>query len=240
MDAFFNKQHVLTAAGINATKTRLAYFFANLEHESGGFTIKNLTENTNYTAQRMAAVWPNRFSSASAVIAKYGSLPGWQARAFGDIYGNRMGNRPNTNDGFIYIGRGGPQWTGRDGYENLERLTGIPVVAHPYLASQPDRQPEVCAAFWSWKKLNAYADKNDFNGLVRVWNGGTNGMADRLALMRGNDPIIDRLAVSGMYEEIIPNKSTIIPPPTSPAAPIPYSFLQSVLSGLAQLFRKKS
>lgn len=126
IEAFAAKQAFLDKAGITASQTRLAYFLANIEHECGGFSIRNLTENINYTAARMAAVWPNRFKSAAAVRAKYGIVPGWQLRAFDDIYGNRMGNRPGTDDGSRYIGRGGPQWTGRDGYAALERLTGLP------------------------------------------------------------------------------------------------------------------
>jgi predicted chitinase len=195
IDAFVTKQDLLTKAGINATRARMAYFFANIEHECGGFTIPGLTENIRaYTAGRMAQVWPNRFPrGASSVIAKYGSGAGWQTKAFDDIYGNRMGNRPGTSDGSTYIGRGGPQWTGRDGYAALQRLTGLPAVANPSVASRLDMQPEICTAFWTWKNLNHFADAGDFVGCVKVWNGGTNGLADRQHLMAGNDPIIKRL-----------------------------------------------
>jgi len=209
IDAFVTKQDVLTKAGINATKTRLAYFFANIEHECGGFTIPNLTENINYTATRMAQVWPNRFKSASAVQAKYGKAAGWQKKAFDDIYGNRMGNRPGTSDGSTYIGRGGPQWTGRDGYAALERLTGIPAVATPSLASSLSLQPEICTAFWTWKNLNRFADANDFLGCVKAWNGGTNGLADRQQLMAGNDPILKKL-------ETVASITTAVPEPAKP------------------------
>ena len=193
VDAFVAKQDVLTKAGINATRTRLAYFFANIEHECGGFTIPNLTESLAYTATRMAQVWPNRFKSPAAVQAKYGAGKGWQQKAFDDIYGNRMGNRPGTSDGSTYIGRGGPQWTGRDGYAALERLTGLPAVMNPAIASKLEMQPEICAAFWTWKNLNRLADANDFLGCVKAWNGGTNGLADRKQLMAGNDPILKKL-----------------------------------------------
>ncbi len=195
IDAFVNKQDVLTKAGINQTRDRLAYFFANIEHECGGFTIRNLTENILYTPQRMAVVWPNRFSSAAAVRAKYGTAPGWQKKAFDDIYGGRMGNRPGTSDGSTYIGRGGPQVTGRDGYAEVGKRSGLDLVNHPELASQYDMQPEICAAFWTWKDLNKFADRGDFTGCVKAWNGGTNGMADRRAQMAGNKPIIQRLLV---------------------------------------------
>lgn len=210
IDAFVAKQGLLTKAGINANRARMAYFFANIEHECGGFTIPNLTENINYTAARMAAVWPNRFDSAEAVQAKYGTGQGWQLKAFNDIYGNRMGNRPGTSDGSLYIGRGGPQWTGRDGYAALERLTGLPAVTTPTVASKLDLQPEICTAFWTWKNMNRFADAGDFRGCVKVWNGGTNGMADREHLMAGNDPILARLETVESIAPSIPEpkKST--------------------------------
>ncbi|MGY3607685.1 MULTISPECIES: glycoside hydrolase family 19 protein [unclassified Bradyrhizobium] len=205
IDAFVAKQDLLTKAGINATRARLAYFFANIEHECGGFTIPNLTENINYTAARMAEVWPNRFSGPAAVQAKYGTAPGWQKKAFDDIYGSRMGNRPGTSDGSTYIGRGGPQWTGRDGYANLERLTGLPAVEDPAVATKLELQPEVCTAFWIWKNLNRFADAGDFVGCVKAWNGGTNGLADRQHLMAGNDPVIARLETVNSIAPTIPD-----------------------------------
>lgn len=205
IDAFASKQDLLTKAGINASRARMAYFFANIEHECGGFTIPNLTENINYTAARMAQVWPSRFKSAADVQQKYGTGAGWQKRAFDDIYGNRMGNRPGTSDGSRYIGRGGPQWTGRDGYANLQRLTGLPAVDHPEVATRLDLQPEVCVAFWTWKNLNRFADAGDFVGCVKAWNGGTNGLADRRHLMAGNDPIIQRLETVNSIAPTVPD-----------------------------------
>jgi predicted chitinase len=191
--AFVNKQAALDKAGVSHTRTRLSHFFANIEHECGGFTIPRLTENINYTHARAAAVWPNRFRDAAHVREKYGDAPGWQLRMLDDVYGNRMGNRPGTRDGSRYIGRGGPQWTGRDGYSELEKRSGLPAVATPESAAVYEKQPEVCVAFWDWKNLNALADAGNFRGVVKRWNGGTNGMADRLAKLEGNDPFIKRL-----------------------------------------------
>lgn len=204
LDAFVSKQDLLTKAGINQSRVRLAYFFANIEHECGGFTIPNLTENINYTASRMAEVWPNRFPSAADVQAKYGSGPGWQRNAFDAIYGGRMGNRPGTSDGSRYIGRGGPQVTGRDGYQQVGNRAGLDLVASPEAASRLDMQPEICTAFWSWKNLNRFADAGDFVGCVKMWNGGTNGLADRQHLMAGNDPIIERLETVSAIAPIVP------------------------------------
>ncbi len=191
--AFRDKASALDEAGITQSRTRLAYALANVEHECGGFTIKKLTENINYSAKRMAQVWPSRFASAADVVAKYGSGPGWRKRAFDDIYGNRMGNRPGTSDGSTYIGRGGPQITGRDGYLQVGKRCKLKLADDPELATLPEHQPAILAAFWSWKKLNKHADKGNFIACVRAWNGGLVGFADRKALLKGNDPIIQRL-----------------------------------------------
>jgi len=196
ISAFVAKPQALVAAGVMESRARFSYFCANVEHECGGFSIRNLTENINYTAARMAAVWPGRFASAAAVRARFGTAPGWQNRAFDEIYGNRMGNRAGTHDGSTFIGRGGPQVTGRDGYGNVGKIAGIDLLSDPTKTSSFDFQPEVCAAFWSWKNLNHFADKADFLGCVKAWNGGTNGLADRRALMSGNDPIIARLSIA--------------------------------------------
>lgn len=192
ISAFVEKQGVLSAVGLNQTRQRLAYCFANLHAETSGFTIKGLTENINYTAARMAAVWPGRFSSAAAVQAKYGTAPGWQKKAFDDIYGNRMGNRPGTSDGSTFIGRGGPQITGRDGYAEVGKRIGVDLVSRPELASSPELQPDIAAAFWDWKGMNRYADASNFIGCVKAWNGGTNGLTERQRQLARILPILQR------------------------------------------------
>lgn len=193
IQAFIADATLLDAAGITQTRARLAYALANVEHECRGFAISNLTESMNYTAERMAEVWHSRFSSAEAVRQKFGTKPGWQRKAFDEIYGGRMGNRPDTDDGSRYIGRGGPQITGRDGYREVGRRCGVNLVVQPELATGSAIQPALLAAFWSWKNLNRFADAGNFVGCVKAWNGGQNGMADRKALLAGNDPIMMRL-----------------------------------------------
>ena len=193
IDAFVADKRALDKAGITHSRTRLAYALANVEHECDGFSIRNLTENINYTAKRMAEVWPNRFSSAEAVREKYGTVKGWQKKAIDDIYGGRMGNKEGTNDGSTFIGRGGPQITGRDGYSQVGRRAGLDLENNPELAASPEHQPAILAAFWEWKNMAKFADKGDFKGCVKAWNGGTNGIADRKLKLKGNDPIIERL-----------------------------------------------
>jgi putative chitinase len=192
--AFVDDAASLEKAGITATRTRLSYALANVEHECGGYAVRDLTENINYSAERMAEVWPSRFESAQDVKDRFGTAPGWQKKAFDEIYGGRMGNRKNTDDGSKYIGRGGPQVTGRDGYHQVGKRCGLNLVDSPELATRPEHQPAILAAFWSWKRLSAFADGGDFKGCVKAWNGGTNGLADRLERMKGNDLTITRLS----------------------------------------------
>lgn len=179
IDAFVAQTGLLARAGVSLTPQRRAFFFANLDHECSGFALAGLTENINYTARRLAEVWPNRFRDAEEVAARFGQAPGWQVAAFNEIYGNRMGNRPGTDDGSRFIGRGGPQITGREGYAEIGRRIGRDLVTNPLLASRLDLQPAIAAAFWDWKRLNRFADIDDFEGCVRAWNGGLNGLADR-------------------------------------------------------------
>lgn len=232
--AFVEKQDALTKAGVNQTRQRLAYMLANVHHETAGFTIKNLTENINYTAERMAAVWPNRFKNAAAVKAKYGTSPGWQKAAFDDIYGNRMGNRPGTSDGSTFIGRGGPQVTGRDGYAEVGKRIGVDLVAAPELASSSELQPDICAAFWDWKSLNKYADAGSFIDCVKLWNGGTNGLADRQTQLGRILPILAK-AEWGEFAQPAPT-----PPPVSTPEPVPSqpSFWAAFFMAITNLFKR--
>lgn len=216
IDAFVAKQGVLAKAGINHTRTRLSVALSQVEHETNGFTIRDLTENINYSAEGAAKVWRSRFPKGAAQVrAKYGTAKGWQIKLIDDVYGGRMGNRPGTNDGSTYIGRGGPQITGRDGYREVGKRAGLPLEAAPTLACRFDLQPEILAAFWTWKNLSPVADVGGLKAVTKPWNGGYIGMADREARMAGNDPIVARLK---SVERIAPIAKEL---PGDPPTPTP-------------------
>lgn len=214
VDAFASPrgQAALDKAGITHTRLRFSVAMAQVEHETNGFTIKDLTENINYTAEAVASprLWSRRFPGGAAQVrTKYGTDTGWQKRMLDDVYGNRMGNRPGTHDGSNFIGHGGPQWTGRDGHEALARhlknlvpgignLTAEQAIAY---AIDHKMQPEVLAAFWMWKNLNPVVDVGGLKAATKPWNGGYIGMADREARMAGNDPIIARMQIA---ERVLP------------------------------------
>jgi putative chitinase len=200
----------LATAGISANRKRLAVAFAHCHAETAGFSIQNLTENINYTAARMAVVWPNRFKDAADVQRRYGTAAGWQRRAFDDIYGGRMGNIPGSSDGSHFIGRGGPQVTGRDGYWNVGQRCGLDLVGNPELACRPEHQPAILAGFWTWKDLSPLADKGGIDATVRPWNGGTNGLAERRAQFARIMPLL-----AGIEDA----QSAVPVPPIAPPAP---------------------
>lgn len=162
---------VLPKYGIT-TALRLQHFFAQIAHESGGFTIRE--ENTRYTAKRIAQVWPSR-----PAAVKFANDPEGLANS---VYANRMGNGPpSSGDGYRYRGRGLAQHTGKDGYAAIERITNLPLVDNPDLVNAPRYLLECAAAFWQWKKLAPLADRDDIVGVTKRWNGGLIGVDDRRA-----------------------------------------------------------
>lgn len=169
---------VLPLHGIT-TMTRLCHFMAQVSHECGGGTIAE--ENLFYSARRMTEVWPKRYPTIAAA-APYAQ----NGRALANhTYGGRMGNRPGTDDGWNYRGRGLIQITGRDGYQKVGSIAGLDLVGNPSLANEPGNLLLVAASFWTWKGLNKKADAGLTDAALvactKLINGGTNGLADRRA-----------------------------------------------------------
>lgn len=150
---------------------RQAMFIAQVGHESGGF--KALTENLNYSAERLVAVWPHRFSAASA--AAVARKPEQVANV---VYANRMGNT-QAGDGWRYRGRGLVQLTGRQNYTRAAAALGLPLVDNPDLLAEPEAAAMAAAWYWADRGLNTWADLNDVTTVTRKINGGLTGLADR-------------------------------------------------------------
>lgn len=91
-----------------------------------------------------------------------------------------LGNT-QPGDGRRYKGRGPIQLTGRANYRRVGRLIGIDLEAHPEAVSLPSVGLLVGCVFWSEAGLNALADADDLDRITRRINGGTNGLADRVA-----------------------------------------------------------
>ena len=167
---------IFTEFGIDRLPNRLQFFLAQIGHESGGLTI--FAENLNYSAARLTVVWPSRFPTLAAA-QPYAGNP---EKLANNVYASRMGNGPPASgDGYRFRGRGYIQITGRDAYAAIGALTGIDLLHQPDEAFAPDNALRVACGFWKWKNLNALCDSGDFTAVTRRINGGTTGLADRLA-----------------------------------------------------------
>lgn len=103
--------------------------------------------------------------------------------ASGAAYEGRkdLGNT-QQGDGIRYRGRGLIQVTGRANYTAAMMALDIDCVEHPELLELPVNACRSAGWFWKTHGLNELADAGDQVKVTRRINGGTNGLADRLAL----------------------------------------------------------
>lgn len=160
------------------TPARQAAFLAQIAHESQALAF--VVENMNYSADRLLAVFPKYFTTATAPA--YHKQP---VKIANHVYANRMGNgAPESGDGWKYRGRALMHLTGADMYEACSKYLGIDFVNHPELLETPANSAKASA--WCWaieKKLNKIADLNTPNGFKKISiaiNGGLNGYDERV------------------------------------------------------------
>jgi len=127
---------------------------------------------------------PARQASFIAQIGhESGQLQYVRELASGDAYEGRkdLGNTA-AGDGRRYKGRGLIQITGRANYAACGAALGLDLLAQPELLEQPANACRSAAWFWRTHGLNELADAGDQVKVTRRINGGTNGLAERLAL----------------------------------------------------------
>lgn len=159
-------------------------FIGQVVHESGEFVAK--TENMNYSAQRLAEVWPGTFSttkkppySPNALALKFSRKPVELANY---KYGSKYGNRPGTNDGWTFRGGGfigitfRSLWKLYANYKDLE----IEQCAEWVRTTDEGAMDSAFWFFYVYKKLWKLAiDDNDI-GLSLAINGGKIGLQNRI------------------------------------------------------------
>lgn len=172
----FERWDLLEAAGLDVP-LRLAHFLAQVCHETGGLRV--LVENLHYTAERIVAVWPQRFPTV-LVARPFEANPRALANA---VYGGRLGN-VGPDDGWRYIGRGLLQLTGRANYARVGAALNLDLVGRPYLAASPEHALAIAAEVWRRGNCNARADADDLAGVTRAINGGLTGLGERQAWLQ--------------------------------------------------------
>jgi putative chitinase len=171
-------EEVLPRYGVSASRQRLAHFFAQILHESGGLRFD--MENLNYSSDGLLKVFPKYFKTRADADA-YARQP---QKIASRVYAGRMGNGDEASgDGWKYRGRGLIQLTGKDNYRAFAAWVGDPrVVDEPDLVAS-EYAVHSAVFFWDSRGLNTLADSDDVVGLTKKINGGTNGLAHRRELL---------------------------------------------------------
>ncbi len=199
------------------TKAEICDFMAQVSEETGGGT--EIEENLNYTAQRLCQVWPSRFRSLSHA-GPFAHNPRMLAD---NVYGGRMGNRPDTDDGWNFRGRGAIEITGRDMYQKVGAQMGVDLIKQPDDITDPLHFLEGGAAFWRMNGLNVYSDREDFRGETLRINGGLTGLDARQQWRRRWQQEEDLLDIGVSIPDATPSTSTSTAAVKPDVAPFPMS-----------------
>lgn len=159
-----------------ATNGRIAAYLSQIGVESSGLTV--LEENLNYSAARLAVVWPGRFSLNKQPNALALSIAGNPEKIANQVYANRLGNGDaSSGDGWRYRGRGPIQLTFSLNYNlAMVGLTNaglcLDLVGHPDMVKEPDIGSLVAAWYLHDEPGFAEAaDKGDINSITQMVNG---------------------------------------------------------------------
>ena len=158
---------------ISTTNTQAA-FLAQIAHESG--SLKYVKENLNYSSQGLLKTFGKYFDRDSA--NDYARNP---ERIANRVYANRMGNGgEDSDDGWLYRGRGLIQITGRTNYEKFFAYLNEKV--DPEYLETPEGAARSAGWFWDSRNLTPIAEAGDIRKLTKMINGGYNGLEERIEL----------------------------------------------------------
>lgn len=160
-------------------------FISQIAHESSEFTIK--TEKMNYSARRMAEIWPYRFAIdprakppiPNQLAMQLANNPEALAN---NVYANRMGNGASSSgDGYRNRGGGFCQITGYESFKKYADYIGKSVDDTAILVRTTDEYAldSACWLFAIEKKLLDDAERDDYITITKRINGGLIGLADR-------------------------------------------------------------
>lgn len=185
-DGFIGKETLSKfAVKFGRTRVKTIHFFANIHHESGGFTI--VRENMNYTAPRIMEIFGVGRHSAKITVAEAGRLAGNPWDLAERVYGlgnpkkaKELGNT-KPGDGWKYRGGGALQITGGAYYK---RYGGQDLYDNPDLIEESAYY--FTTAVREFDAKNIWGKANDLSeasirAVCKAVNGGYNGLDDRRA-----------------------------------------------------------
>lgn len=227
---------VFTKYGINSPLL-VAHVMAQISHECGAG--HDVVENLNYTEKRLPQVWPNHFNQSNAHL--YAHNPQKLANfIYEPPIHNDLGNRPNSDDGWNFRGRGGSQTTGRAGYERVAKQTGLDVVNNPDLLIDPSHFLECAVSDFINCGCLPFAKKDDVVGVTKKLNGGTVGLSEReVWLSKWKSALGNELDFS-LPSTTAPQPSVPVPSPVSIPPEKPPVFApsnNSIWEFIASIFR---
>jgi putative chitinase len=158
----------------------IAHAMAQFSVECGAGT--EMVENINYTAARACQVWPSRFRSEAdcyTIVGSFAGDPDFCTKLIDNVYGGRNGNRPGTNDGSTYIGRGLSQVTGRGNYQALGAKVVLDLANQVDLVNDPENALECAVADFILCGCLPFAQADDVSGVTMHLNGGHTGLDAR-------------------------------------------------------------
>lgn len=155
------------------TPRRQAAFLGQCMVESGKFT--HLTENLNYSAQRIMQVFPAKFKGVDPT--PYAMNPEKFANR---VYAGIIGNGDEASgDGYKFRGRGVIQLTGRANYRDCGKGIGVDLEANPDYVSTPEGAIMSAAFYFKNRGLNELADTWNLDEVTRKVNSAKLGLAER-------------------------------------------------------------
>ena len=150
-----------------------AHVMAQISHECGAG--HDVVENLNYSPQGIVRTWPSRFPSLAEAIP-FAHKPQDLANK---VYNGRMGNKPGSNMGWTFRGRGGCNTTGHDAYYALAQKMALDLLNNPDLVNRPDLFLECAVVDFIMCGCVPFAKNDDLRGVTHHLNGGFIGLAER-------------------------------------------------------------
>lgn len=190
-------RETLTRFALNFSKNRVQtiHFFAQIHHESGGFTIAR--ENMSYSAPRIIEIFGIGKHSARVTLAESTKLQYSPYALAERVYGlgnpskaRELGNS-KVGDGFKYRGGGALQCTGGSDYK---RYGGNELYNNPDLIGTSKYYITTAISEFDVRKtwdLAKDLSEASLLAVTRRVNGGTNGLVDRRNKLKYYDSLWD-------------------------------------------------